>query len=131
MSAKARFVKKARCKLSVCSLCSFVSALNCSIHPEKNYFLSLQHSSKSPKIHLPKICKTLRWSGVCVFLHFYLHLKHSFSCVQYYQFSNFLNLTFREFSRRPLEGLALVQFVLLCTSALHQKYFSIAVETSH
>ena len=84
--------------------------------------------SNTPKIHLPRICKTLRWSGVCVFLHFYLHLKHSFPC---FQFSNFPNLTFQEFTRRPWEGLALVQFVLLCTPALHQKYFSIAVETSH
>ena len=73
------------------------------------------------------------WDGLafvsfCTFLYTF---AHSFSRPQDYQFSNFLNLTFREFTRRPWEGLALVQFVLLCTSALHQKYFSIAVETSH
>ena len=65
---------KARCKLSVCSLCIFVSALNCSIHPEKNYFSFTPTLSKSPKIHLPRICKTLRWSGVCVFLHFFIYI---------------------------------------------------------
>ena len=70
----------------------------------------------------------LAFVSLCTFIYTF---AHSLSCFQDYQFSNFLNLTFQEFTGRPWEGLALVQFVLLCTPALHQKYFSIAVDTSH
>ena len=73
------------------------------------------------------------WDGLafvsfCTFIYIW---NIVFPCIQDYQFSNFLNLTFQEFTRRPWVGLALVQFVLLCTPGLHQKYFSIAMETSH